>query len=60
MKSYLNRRTLLKGLGTVTIGLPLIEEMIATNALGAAKTKVPTRAYNKFLGLGIQATIQKE
>ena len=60
MKSHLNRRTLLKGLGTVTIGLPLVEEMIATSALGAAKTKVPTRAFNIFFGLGIPAPLQNE
>ncbi len=60
MKSHLNRRTLLQGLGTVTIGLPLVEEMIATNALGAAKTKVPTRAFNIFFGLGIPAPLQNE
>jgi len=60
MKSHLNRRTLLKGLGTVTIGLPLVEEMIATNVLGAAKTKVPTRAFNMFFGLGIPAPLQNE
>ena len=60
MKSYLNRRTLLKGLGTVTIGLPLVEEMITTNALGAAKTKVPARAFNVFFGLGIPAPLQNE
>jgi len=60
MKSHLNRRTLLKGLGTVTIGLPLVVEMIATNALGAAKTKVPTRAFNIFFGLGIPAPLQNE
>ena len=60
MKSYLNRRTLLKGLGTVTIGLPLVEEMITTNTLGAAKTKVPARAFNVFFGLGIPAPLQNE
>ena len=60
MKTYLNRRTLLKGLGTVTIGLPLVEEMIATSALGAAKTKVPARAFNVFFGLGIPAPLQNE
>ena len=60
MKSYLNRRTLLKGLGTVTIGLPLVEEMITTNALGAAKTKVPARAFKVFFGLGIPAPLQNE
>ena len=36
MKSHLNRRALLKGLGTVSIGLPVLEEMITANALVAA------------------------
>ena len=60
MKTHLNRRTLLKGLGTVSVGLPLLEEMITANALGAALAKVPVRAFNVFFGLGIPAPLQTE
>ena len=60
MKTHLNRRTLLKGLGTVSVGLPLLEEMITANALGAAPAKVPVRAFNIFFGLGIPAPLQTE
>jgi len=51
---------MLKGLGTVGIGLPLLEEMIVTNALGAVQAKVPVRAFNVFFGLGIPAPLQAE
>ena len=60
MKKKLNRRALLKGIGSVSIGLPLLEEMIAVDALGANETKVPVRAFNVFFGLGIPATLQSE
>ena len=60
MKRHLNRRALLKGLGTVSIGLPLLEEMITANALGTEPAKVPVRAFNVFFGLGIPAPLQAE
>ena len=60
MKNKINRRQLLKGLGTVTVGLPLLEEMIATDAFGAVQAKVPVRAFNVFFGLGIPAPLQTE
>ena len=67
----LNRRTLLKGLGTVSIGLPLLEEMLGGSASVAANleagttgannaTDVPIRAFNLFFGLGIPAPLQTE
>ena len=59
MKPTINRRTLLKGLGSVTIGLPLLEEMVATKALAGPKA-VPTRAFNVFFGLGIPTRLQRE
>ena len=60
MKKKLNRRALLKGIGSISIGLPLLEEMIAVDALGANETKVPVRAFNVFFGLGIPAPLQSE
>lgn len=57
----LNRRTMLKGLGSVAIGLPLLEEMILSNASAAdTGAEVPIRAFNVFFGLGIPAPLQTE
>jgi len=57
----ITRRTMLKGLGGVTIGLPLLEEMLVSPAFAAAKNAVvPVRAFNVFFGLGIPAPLQKE
>lgn len=56
----LSRRTLLKGLGTVTIGLPLLEEMCASSALAAPAATVPVRSFNVFFGLGIPSPLQTE
>ncbi len=57
-----SRRTAIKGLGGVAIGLPFLEEMTATSAAAAvAKTPaVPVRAFNVFFGLGIPAPLQTE
>ncbi len=61
----INRRAMLKGLGTVAVGLPFLEEMIVSSASAAtAKAtlakSVPTRAFNVFFGLGIPAPLQRE
>ncbi|MBW3599483.1 MAG: DUF1552 domain-containing protein [Planctomycetes bacterium] len=55
----ISRRTLLKGLGSVTIGLPLLEEMFLSGA-AAAQAAPPVRAFNVFFGLGIPAPLQTE
>ncbi|MCH9022610.1 MAG: DUF1552 domain-containing protein [Planctomycetes bacterium] len=65
MKSpYISRRTMLigglKGLGTVTIGLPLLEEMLVSTTLAAQQSAIPVRAFNVFFGLGIPAPLQTE
>jgi hypothetical protein len=57
---YVSRRTILKGLGGVTIGLPLLEEMLAGSAAAAPAAETPVRAFNVFFGLGIPAPLQKE
>lgn len=54
----ISRRTALKGLGSVAIGLPLLEEMLASPAMAAPKAAVPVRAFNVFFGLGIPAALQ--
>ena len=51
---------MLKGLGGITIGLPLLEEMMGTNALATRTSAVPVRAFNVFFGLGIPAPLQRE
>jgi hypothetical protein len=61
----ITRRTMLKGLGGVTIGLPFLEEMLPARAMAAAakaaeEAVVPVRAFNVFFGLGIPAPLQKE
>jgi len=56
----ITRRTILKGLGGITIGLPLLEEMMGTNVLAARANAVPVRAFNVFFGLGIPAPLQRE
>lgn len=56
----ISRRTALKGAGAMTIGLPLLEEMIARRARAAQAADVPARAFNVFFGLGIPAPLQAE
>ena len=56
----LHRRTVLRGLGTVTIGLPFLEEMITPATAAAPAAGVPIRAFNLFFGLGIPAPLQEE
>lgn len=57
----ISRRTVLRGMGTVAIGFPLLEEMLVTPALAASEASaVPVRAFNVFFGLGIPAPLQKE
>jgi hypothetical protein len=56
-----SRRTVLRGLGGVVIGLPLLEEMLGSLAVAAPPNgPVPVRALNVFFGLGIPAPLQKE
>lgn len=58
-RNQISRRTVLKGLGGITIGLPLIEEMVSTKAL-ASEAAIPARAFNVFFGLGIPSPLQTE
>jgi hypothetical protein len=55
----ISRRTMLKGLGTVTIGLPFLEEMLEAEA-GRPGGDAPVRAFNVFFGLGIPLPLQLE
>jgi hypothetical protein len=57
--AYISRRAMLKGLGTVAIGLPFLEEMFVS-AAATSPAAVPVRAFNVFFGLGIPAPLQTE
>lgn len=59
-KRCINRRTLLKGIGGVAIGLPLLEEMLTSPVHAAKAPEIPMRAFNVFFGLGIPAPLQTE
>lgn len=60
MSQRINRRTTLRGLGTVAIGFPFLEEMLVSRGLGGESHDVPVRAFNVFFGLGIPAPLQTE
>ena len=55
MKNF-TRRSVLKGMGGIVVGLPFMEEMNAAVKKGA----VPVRSFNVFFGLGIPTPLQKE
>ncbi len=59
-KRFISRRSMLKGLGGVTIGLPFLEEMLPKAVAATQVEAVPTRAFNVFFGLGIPAPLQTE
>ena len=50
-KTRIHRRTLLRGLGTVSVGLPFMEEMLPSTAIAATQKAIPVRAFNVFFGL---------
>lgn len=58
-RKVLNRRTFLRGAGTVAIGLPFLDEMRVTSVY-AADPEPPFRAFNVFFGLGVPKQIQAE
>jgi hypothetical protein len=59
----LSRRTMLRGLGSVAIAMPFLEEMLVSTALASTPVignQPPVRAFNVFFGLGIPAPLQTE
>ena len=52
-QSKISRRTVLKGLGGITVGLPLLEEMMITRGWGAPVAEVPTQIEHHRLD-GVQ------
>lgn len=55
---------MLKGLGSVAVGLPFLEEMMFAASGPAAKEAIrkaiPVRSFNVFFGLGIPSPLQAE
>lgn len=59
-KSVISRWTMLKGLGSIGIGMPFMEEMLTTRVMCKPNPDVPVRAFNVFFSLGIPAPLQTE
>jgi len=55
----MSRRTLLRGAGTVAIGLPFLDAM-RVGSVYAAAPEPPVRAFNVFFGLGFPTPLQGE
>jgi len=58
-KKVLDRRTMLKGLGGVMVGLPFLEEM-RIKSVYAQPAEAPVRAINVFFGLGMNRQFQSD
>ncbi|HUG68863.1 MAG TPA: DUF1552 domain-containing protein [Pirellulaceae bacterium] len=56
----IDRRMMLKGIGGITVGLPLLEEMLVSTGRAAEQQAVPVRAFNIFFGLGSPSPLQTE
>ena len=56
----LHRRTFLRGIGTIGIGLPFLEEMLPSASAAAGRKAIPSRAFNVFFGLGIPKPVQED
>ena len=56
----LHRRTFLRGIGTIGIGLPFLEEMLPSASAAAGRKAIPARAFNVFFGLGIPKPVQED
>lgn len=58
-RKVMSRRALLRGAGTVAIGLPFLDAM-RTESVFAAAPEPPVRAFNLFFGLGFPTPLQAE
>ena len=58
-RKALSRRTLLRGAGSIMIGLPFLDAMHATSVYAAAPEPA-FRAFNLFFGLGFPTPLQEE
>lgn len=58
-RKVMNRRTFLRGAGTIAIGLPFLEPMMRSSAYGAPP-EPPARCLTLFFGLGVPKAMQME
>ncbi len=58
-KKVFSRRTMLRGAGSVAIGLPFLDAMRSRSVFAAAP-EPPVRAFNLFFGLGMPTPLQTE
>jgi hypothetical protein len=58
-RNVLNRRTFLRGAGSVAIALPFLDAM-RSKSVYAAAPEPPARAFNLFFGLGLPTPLQGE
>ncbi|MEM6532557.1 MAG: DUF1552 domain-containing protein [Myxococcota bacterium] len=56
----ISRRTLLRGVGSIAIGLPFLEEMLISEAFAQSGPPVPTRLVTMFFGLGLDPSWQND
>lgn len=58
-RNVMKRRQLLRGAGTVAIGLPFLDAMRSRTVWGGG-AEPPIRAFNLFFGLGVPTPLQEE
>ena len=58
-RNVMSRRALLRGAGTIAIGMPFLSSMHSGSVWGASGD-VPERAFNLFFGLGFPTPLQTE
>lgn len=58
-RNVFSRRTMLRGAGTVAIGLPFLDAMRSHSVFGS-QPDPPVRAFNVFFGLGFPTAMQSE
>ncbi len=58
-RNVMNRRTLLRGAGSIAIGLPFLTAMRSQSVWGSGEAP-PPRAFNLFFGLGFPTPLQTE
>ena len=58
-RNVMSRRTMLRGAGTIAIGLPFLSAMHSKSVWGGGGD-APERAFNLFFGLGFPTPLQEE
>ncbi len=60
MAQRFDRRTFLRGTGSVAVALPFLEEMVGSRAFAATPETVPFRLITVFFGLGLDPAWQRD